>query len=482
MHRNPRAQAVVQLSAAALTVAAVAVMPRPASLGTETSGDAELAASVRALAGSAPHHSLSVALIEDGEVRFAGLGNTGGDNPAPVDETTAYEIGSVGKGLTGMLLADSGLDPDTPVGELLPGVPFSDDEVAEATLAELASHRSGLPRLRTTPLSLAKSFAYRVTGIDPYIGDDREAVLSDAAATRANGKGEFAYSNLGAALLGIALAENAATSYDALLAERITKPLGMSNTVVAETDGDRPAHRAHGLRANGWPAAPWHGRGWAGAGGGLWSTTANLAMLVQGLVDGTAPGADAATPRFDTDEDERIGYGWFSDSIDGRQITWHNGGTGGFRAFVGYDAAAGQGVVILGNTDHSVDLIGRQLLGVDADGGGTSVPLLLVTLFLAAFTPVTMLLNRRPDRLGLIRDVATGAFILIALLPIGTWEVIPPAVWVLCVGALAAATVLTARRWPELPMRITGRGWTRVAGVVVPIMLLVALLAAFAVI
>lgn len=482
MNRETRFPTIVLLPAAALTVASVAIMPRPPSLGDETTGDAALAATVRELVGGAPEHGLSVALIENGEVRFAGLGTTGGDDPEPVDETTSYEIGSIGKALTGMLLADSGLDPDTPVSDLLPDVRFRDPAVASATLAELASHRSGLPSVRTTPASLAKAVAHRFTGIDPYVGDDRESVLADAAAATARGKGEVGYSNLGAALLGIALADNAGTSYDALLAERITEPLGMSHTVVAGTDSDLPADRAQPHRANGWRVAPWLDRGWAGAGGGQWSSAADLAVLIEAMLNASAPGAEAATPRFDAGDGDQVGYGWWTDTIDGRQITWHNGGTGGSRSFIGFDAAAGDGVVVLSNTDRSVDWIGRELLGVAAEPPGPDVPIVLMTIFLLAFTPVTMTLSRRTDRLGLLREVATGAVILVAALAFGAWDAIPAFIWVLSVAALATAAVPTVRRWPELPWLATGRRWSRTAGAVLPAVLLVALLAAFAVV
>ena len=480
MNRDSRFHTGVLVTATALTVASVALLPRTPSLGDETTGDAELAATVRDIAGDAPEHSLSVALIKDGDVRFAGVGHTGGDDPVPVDETTPYEIGSIGKAMTGMLLADSGLDPDTPVGELLPDVRFDDPDVASASLAELSSHRAGLPSVRMTPLSWATSVAHRITGVDPYLGNDRESVVTDAAATHASGAGAVHYSNLSAALLGIALAENAGTSYDDLLAKRITGPLGMADTVVASTDADLPPGHAKPYRANGWPVAPWLERGSAGAGGGQWSTAADLAVLVQAMLDGTAPGADAAAPRFDAGDGDRVGYGWWTDRVGGREITWHNGGTGGFRSFVGFDAAAGDGVVVLSNTDRSVDWIGRELLGLDPEPAGPDVLMLLVTLFLIGFTPVTMILNRRPDRIGLIRDVTTGVFVLVAALSFGTWDVVPPVVWLLGVAALGVATVRTARWWPELPWRLTGRRWTRVTGAAVPGVLLVTLLAALA--
>lgn len=479
--RWSQVQTPLLLTAAAVSVMAVAVMPSPPRLGDETTGDAGLAQAVRDLAGDAGWQSLSVALIDDDGVRTAGLGTTGGAEPQPVDDRTAYEIGSIGKVLTGMLLAESGLDPDTPVAELLPDVPFSDDQVASATLAELASHRSGLPRVRITPGFLALTFLHRAVGTDPYLGHDREAVLADAAAASAGTMGDVNYSNLGMALLGQALAERASTSYSILLTEQILEPLGMHDTTVAGLDGELPANRTVPFRANGLTVTPWLERGWGGAGGGQWSTAADLAVLVRAMLDGTAPGATAATPRFDSGDDERIGYGWFTDSVAGREITWHNGGTGGHRAFAAFDAAAGTGVVVLGNTDQPVDDIGRQLLGVDPGRGGPPILAAAVTLFLTFVTGLMMFLNRRPDRIGLVRDVSTGILMLLIAHTAGSWEVIPPVVWLLGVGVLAAAVTATARRWAALPARASGRKWTRAAGAAVPVVLCLGFVLALAV-
>ena len=45
-----------------------------------------------------------------------------------------------------------------------------------------------------------------------------------------------------------------------------------------------------------------------------------------------------------------------------RVMLWHNGGTGGYRAFVGFVPAAGVGVVALANDQRSVDRAGLELL------------------------------------------------------------------------------------------------------------------------
>jgi serine-type D-Ala-D-Ala carboxypeptidase/endopeptidase len=59
----------------------------------------------------------------------------------------------------------------------------------------------------------------------------------------------------------------------------------------------------------------------------------------------------------------RIGLGWLLISPDGREIAWHNGGTGGFASFIGFDPKARSGVVVLSNgTRSGVEDIGLHLL------------------------------------------------------------------------------------------------------------------------
>jgi CubicO group peptidase (beta-lactamase class C family) len=58
----------------------------------------------------------------------------------------------------------------------------------------------------------------------------------------------------------------------------------------------------------------------------------------------------------------RIGLGWHIRTNDTSEIVWHNGGTGGYRSFAGFDKAQGKGVVVLTNTDQDVDDIGYHLL------------------------------------------------------------------------------------------------------------------------
>lgn len=112
----------------------------------------------------------------------------------------------------------------------------------------------------------------------------------------------------------------------------------------------------------GYPRQPWTGAA-IGPAGGIRASIEDMAVLMQSLLNGTAPGLAALDPVVAfAGRDVRIGAAWITMDVRGRTITWHNGGTGGFRSWIGLDRAAGTGVVILSATSASVDPAGFRLL------------------------------------------------------------------------------------------------------------------------
>jgi CubicO group peptidase (beta-lactamase class C family) len=57
-----------------------------------------------------------------------------------------------------------------------------------------------------------------------------------------------------------------------------------------------------------------------------------------------------------------VGLGWHIRDGDGRETVWHNGGTGGYRSFVGFNRGGSLGVVVLTNSNESVDDLGFHVL------------------------------------------------------------------------------------------------------------------------
>jgi CubicO group peptidase (beta-lactamase class C family) len=179
---------------------------------------------------------------------------------------------------------------------------------------------------------------------------------------------QYEYSNLGGGLLGHALSLRAGMSYEALVRSRICDPLGMADTRVTLTP-EMKARLAVGHSPTLAPVANWDIPTLAGA-GALRSTAndmliflaANLGYVKTPLAQAMADEVSVRRPAGAADM--AIAYAWHVQTKDGNSIIWHNGGTGGYRTYMGYDPKARAGVVVLSNisTPAAPDDIGRHLL------------------------------------------------------------------------------------------------------------------------
>ncbi|GAA2684557.1 hypothetical protein GCM10010412_071000 [Nonomuraea recticatena] len=486
-----RRRALIVLAAVAvvLPLAGLAA-PHGLRLGGESTGDAALAQAVRQAAWpSAGHHALAVALIDHGTVRTAGVGTTQVSGGRAVDHRTPFEFGSITKPMTGMILADMAkkgeLAPRTTVGEIFPDRTFRDPGIAAASLEELASHRSGIPSIPASVSSTAVLGS--LVGGNPYQGQSARDVVDDVARSVATGRGEIAYSNLGFALLGQALAAKAGTTYDDLLRRRILDPLDLRDTDLVSDPRDLPSGRAHGYLTSGHEAAPWSSDGYAPTGAGGWTTSADLARFVAAVLDGTAPGADATRSRWNIAEGDTIGYGWRTTN----GVTWHDGHTGGFSSYVGFDRTSGRGVVVLGNTSASVDYIGLRLLGKEGPTerdlltGELPVLALAVLCLVAAARTLQVAARRRarrllpaPDRLKLV-SMAWRAVVLLAVAwSFGAWHILWPPLWPATAALVAAAVAVGALRMRGLPVARGPRARLRWATTAASVLLWTAVAAA----
>ncbi|MFB9388385.1 serine hydrolase domain-containing protein [Streptomyces coeruleoprunus] len=314
-----------------------------------------------------------VAAVSGDSVEIRGAGRTGGDRQGSPGADTLFEIGSVTKVFTALALARlvvaGAVDLDEPLAALLPEgavVPSRDGE--EISLRHLATHTSGLPRL---PKGMLLQALLRPSKPDPYAGCTAEVLLRGLARTRlgATPGQRFRYSNLGAGLLGLALAHRTGTDYASLVTRHICAPLGLSDTVVT-VDSGREARLAQGHGRRRRPVPPWHLADLAGA-GGLRSTATDLVAFARAQLDG-GPGHLADAIRLTREVEHRNGpfasvhLGWMSHRLHARQgghlQVWHNGGTGGFSSFMGFDPENRVAVVVLANTQLSVDGPALRLL------------------------------------------------------------------------------------------------------------------------
>lgn len=314
----------------------------------------------------------------DGQsVVVAGLRRAGGTEPLALN--ALFEIGSITKAFTGMLLAEMVLrgevSLDDPVARHLPADWTVPGGTREITLLDLATHTSGLPRM---PAGFSPA-----NSEDPYADADdaslRNAVATSTLATPPGAT--YAYSNLGAALLGRALAHRAGMPYERLLRERIIAPLGMTD--VHFTYGPNElARAAFGHTATLQPTPAWNFTAYAPA-GGLRTSGASLVHVAHVLMDTAKSPLRAAFAlasrghRATSPAGDSIGLGWHINRFSGLRVVWHNGGTGGFRTFIGMVPDSNRAVVVLNNASLGwTDRIAIALLahGVPADPPVVVVP------------------------------------------------------------------------------------------------------------
>lgn len=307
-------------------------------------------------------------LEPDGRRRIVSYGASG--TARPLDGNSVFEIGSITKTFTAILLADMAakgeLALDDPVAKFLPATVTVPSRNGRAiTLLDLATQQSGLPRMPTnfSPKDATNPFA-------DYDASKLYAFLSSYALPRDVGA-QYEYSNVGVGLLGHVLALRAGTDYETLVRRRLLDPLGMSDTRVTLTPALRE-RLALGHDPAGVVVPNWDLDALAGA-GALRSTVNDMLTYIAANIAADADSTRGPlAPAMHTSHTQRrlagssamgIGLAWHvRTSPTNNTIVWHNGGTGGYRTFSGYDPRSRRGVVVLTNSNISADDIGFHLL------------------------------------------------------------------------------------------------------------------------
>lgn len=223
-----------------------------------------------------------VAVARPGNIAYHAYGRVDADRAELPTPSTLFEIGSITKVFTAILLArmalDGSLDPDAPIGEIR-------REFAEAprwiTPRALATHTAGLPRVPFTMLALLK------TGVkNPYAAFTRLDLVRWMASYRPRNapKAHHAprYSNLGVGLLGELLAMVSESSFEALVRSEVLAPLGLTDTTISLSNDQRnrlaTPHR--GSKAT----SPWEFEALSGA-GALSSTASDLIRFCTAVIE-----------------------------------------------------------------------------------------------------------------------------------------------------------------------------------------------------
>lgn len=326
------------------TIVGIATAPASSALSAPTSGDPALISAAQTQYGS-QYKNMSIALVDTktNTVKYANFG---------ANNTSEYEIGSISKTFVGLLMADAiargEVTENTPLSQFLPLSATSAQ--GKLTLAELASHRSGLPSLPSTyDMNIQKAgYQYLGQNLVPFT---LSQMLTQTRSTSPVDRGVYKYSNLGASLEGHALAGAAGTNFKTLLQNRMLTPLGLSTTRVLTSTSDVTAQTTRGTSPSGMTMAPFAGEGYAPA-ATMRSTVSDMAKYATSVLNDQAPGMSATTPRWDAAPGQKVGYNWF---IDSKGRVWHNGLTGGFASMLKVDKATGKAIVVLSNRAVVVD-------------------------------------------------------------------------------------------------------------------------------
>ena len=311
-----------------------------------------------------------VGIVDENGTMVVSCGRKGDGTAEEVNRDTLFEIGSVSKTFTVLLLVDmierGEMRLDDPVAKFLPAsvkMPVG-PRGGQITLLDLATHGSGLP-MNAENLNRALPR----TPWEDYTTEKLYAFLSGHTLRREPGAA-YEYSNVGSGLLGHAIALKAGKDYESLLVERICGPLEMSSTRVTLA-GELQARLARGHDASGKPAPNWDIGALVGA-GGIRSSANDLLKYVSAQLGLTRPPSELTPLMQKTHEvrwrgvpmpGHREGEGelkflgraamsWMDSGIEqppGMELLGHGGGTGGYSAFVGMDKRQRRGVVVLSN-------------------------------------------------------------------------------------------------------------------------------------
>jgi CubicO group peptidase (beta-lactamase class C family) len=281
---------------------------------------------------------------------------------------TVFEIGSVTKVFTALLLADmvqrGELRLDDPVAKYLPaGVKMPERQGHSITLVDLATQTSGLPFFPSDiPLADPKE-AERI--VAQYTIAQSYQFLSRFELTRDIGT-KWEYSNLGFGLLGQALVQRAGMDYEALVRARITRPLGMESTAIAVSPAMQ-ARLAPGHDAKLQPASEIVMPAFLAAGCLRSSANDILTFLETFLGRKDSPLAPAMQAMLQTRRPGpgfQQGLGWWIISMGSADegFVFHGGETPGYSTSVAYDPKTQTGVVVLSNGAENDGGLGWHLM------------------------------------------------------------------------------------------------------------------------
>ncbi|MDN6310127.1 MAG: serine hydrolase domain-containing protein [Flavobacteriaceae bacterium] len=283
----------------------------------------------------------AIGMISNGQKRFIGLKKTTQGIEAVRNETDVFQIGSISKVFTSVILA-SLAEKDKIDMEMDTSKLYDTLYNHEITLKSLANHTSGLDRL---PDNFAESAAKNRS--NPYMNYSQKELYAYLNSNFEFNPAVYNYSNLGYGLLGHSLEKITEKPYEELLQEEILTPLDMNLTTSNPSD---TKNRVKALDKDGYIAAYWTFDALKGV-GGIFSSSSDLLKFLYASTNQTHPGIYLSLKEtLKISDREAIALGWhILNTKSGKRWIWQNGAVGGFTSCMVTNPETGNAVVVLSN-------------------------------------------------------------------------------------------------------------------------------------
>lgn len=284
---------------------------------------------------------LAFAFIDADSTHFWGIQKNGEQLHHIDNKDSLFEIGSITKVFTSVLLAQLATDNRLQLDDAINNhLDFSLKNDTQISFKSLANHTSGLARL---PSNLSGSISnpyknYNAQKLQTYL--EQYLQLSPNAGKKSE------YSNLGAGLLAYSLSALTDSSYQDLLSHYVFEPYQMqsSNTVQSAVQKQLVAGRGvSGKALDNWEMGALLGAS------GIFSSVADLSKFVSANFNNKHAALELSRQSTFSDDTVELGLGWHIAQKDGLEWHWHNGGTIGYSSCMIMDTANKKAIVILSN-------------------------------------------------------------------------------------------------------------------------------------
>jgi serine-type D-Ala-D-Ala carboxypeptidase/endopeptidase len=310
---------------------------------------------------------LAIGIISGGNETTLCFGQSCKATGARVDTNSVFEIGSITKVFTGIMLADEVINQRMKLDDkIYTYIPSKSDAAQQVSLLQLSTHSSGAPRLADNFWASVKDKK------NPYASYSEKELYAylDNMQLRSTPGTRYSYSNVGTGILGNILCKQYRTSYEALVKKKVCQPLYMNNTTIQFSDFHKK-HLTTGY-SKGEAVQNWDFQDATAGQGALRSTLSDMMKFMRFSLQPHGelqPAAELASQVhfIDNKTGQRMGLGWHIGWFNEHKYLEHTGGTGGYRSFLGIIPGTNTGVIVLSNSDNDVSSIGLQVLKIAAE-------------------------------------------------------------------------------------------------------------------